>query len=214
MTYPPSKTCMIAQKWDRKYAQTKELLYGDEPSAYLVETYTNNDPQQFEQRIAFLPGDGEGRHSRFLAKRGMRVLTCDLSPIAVSKAKLQDQIYHVHIERFVAHATRLPLPKHSIDFVAMMYLQVPPDERRAIIQQIIYILKPGGCLLVEGFHPDHVSLLKKGPGDVALTYDPEEFVSEAKPLRLKQAHVGEEDLQDGTGHQGPAFLTKMLFLKD
>lgn len=200
-----------AHQWDNKYQTAKGLLYGDKASDYLA---TCIKKHQLPIGKAFLPGDGEGRHARFLARLGYDVVACDISHVAVTKAKAEDKREQLILGRVVADAKRPPFAPNSMDLVAVMYVHVPPDERRIILRAAAHLLKNNGHLVLEGFHPDQVTLLGKGPGRVELAYDPELICGELAPWRMLEAEVTQTTLNDGPGHQGEAYLTSMIFAKE
>jgi hypothetical protein len=114
----------------------------------------------------------------------------------------------------VAHGQQPPLVSNSMDLVAVMYVHVPPEERRLILRAAADLLKQGGRLIIEGFHPDQVTRLGKGPGREELAYDPEILCMEQTHLHMIDAQVRQKELNDGPGHQGEAYLTSMFFAKE
>ncbi len=200
-----------AHKWDRKYLDAHGLLYGNKASDYLAFCI---DKYQIQVGKAFLPGDGEGRHARYLARLGFYVVACDISQVAVAKARAQSKHEQLVLGHVVAHGQQPPLVSNSMDLVAVMYVHVPPEERRSILRAAADLLKQGGRLIIEGFHPDQVTRLGKGPGREELAYDPEILCMEQTHLRMIDAQVRQKELNDGPGHQGEAYLTSMFFAKE
>jgi len=200
-----------AHKWDRKYLDAHGLLYGNKASDYLAFCI---DKYQIQAGKAFLPGDGEGRHARYLARLGFYVVACDISQVAVAKARAQSKHEQLVLGHVVAHGQQPPLVSNSMDLVAVMYVHVPPEERRSILRAAADLLKQGGRLIIEGFHPDQVTRLGKGPGREELAYDPEILCMEQTHLRMIDAQVRQKELNDGPGHQGEAYLTSMFFAKE
>jgi len=128
-------------RWDEVYAQEPHL-YTTAPNALLVETVRDLPPGK-----ALDLGMGQGRNSLWLAERGWDVTGVDISGEGVRLATAGGAALHtVHssIEDF-------DLGRAQWDLIAGIYVHgvlLRQSER------ITAALKPGGFLVVEGFHRD------------------------------------------------------------
>lgn len=94
-------------------------------------------------------GTGSGYVAVELAKTGMKVLACDLTPLAVNNLKRYKKQFSLkNLEVFVCPAEKIPLRAKSVDYiVANAILEHIPDEMAAI-NEWKRILKPGGRIFI------------------------------------------------------------------
>ncbi|MCF6148595.1 MAG: class I SAM-dependent methyltransferase [Candidatus Kuenenia sp.] len=138
--------------WDKRY-RTEEYIFGKEPVAFLKE------------HISLLPkgkaldlATGEGRNAVFLAENGFEVDCCDVSEIAIEKAKNLAKQNNVRINAFVADLEVYKLPKNSYDVISCFYYL-----QRDIIPQIKDALKTGGMIIYETFTIENLERGFGGP---------------------------------------------------
>jgi 2-polyprenyl-3-methyl-5-hydroxy-6-metoxy-1,4-benzoquinol methylase len=96
---------------------------------------------------------GQGRNAVFLAGKGWQVTGFDISEKALALAKEQAQKANVKIETVLANDEAFDFGKAQWDLIAILY----PMEKRSYARAR-EALKPGGLVVVEGFH-----LTVKGP---------------------------------------------------
>lgn len=94
-------------------------------------------------------GTGSGYVAVELAKTGMRVLACDLTPLSINNLKRYKKQFSLqNLEAFACPAEKIPLRAKSVDYiVANAILEHIPDERAAI-KEWKRILKPGGKIFI------------------------------------------------------------------
>jgi len=134
------------ERWDEVYAREPHL-YTTEPNALLVETVRDLAPGK-----ALDLGMGQGRNALWLAARGWDVTGVDISGEGIRLAAAAGgnlRTVHSAIEDF-------DLGRAEWDLIAGLYVHgvLLRESRR-----IIAALKPGGLLVVEGFHRD---VMKEG----------------------------------------------------
>lgn len=192
--------------WDQNFS-IGGYKYGTAPNAFLVE-----QQQRFQPGSAVLvPGDGEGRNGVWLAQQGHRVTAMDGSAVGLHKAQA------LATERGVAVHTVLgdladwtPEPR-SFDAVVLVFVHLPPAIRVGAHRRLAAALRPGGWLLLEGFHPQQLQHRSGGPKDPAMLFTPELLRDDfAGLLEEKLAWEGEVALDEGPGHQGLAHTTRWL----
>ena len=140
------------KRWDDRYDQDRYIA-GKEPLAFL------------RDNIDLLPGGralvlamGEGRNAVFLAEQGLDVEGCDISPVAVEKAKQLAADRGVSIKAFEADLEGYTLKQEKYDLITdFYYLQ------RNLIPQIKAALKPGGIAIMETYTVANLELGLHGP---------------------------------------------------
>lgn len=147
--------------WSNLHATTSDdlaaVLFPDKP-AYFNRFFDRM--QRHALRSLKLPlagrklldlGCGRGRWLRFFQACGAQVVGIDLSEQAVRRC--QEQGFEAH----QGDVTRLMFPTASFDVVSSItvLLHIPPDQKRAAIQEIARVLKPNGlAVLIESTWDD------------------------------------------------------------
>ncbi|MBM4055898.1 MAG: class I SAM-dependent methyltransferase [Planctomycetes bacterium] len=138
--------------WDTRY-KTEEYIFGKEPVAFLRE-HIELLPKGKALDIA----TGEGRNAVFLAKSGFVVDCCDVSEIAIEKAKNLAAQNNVQINAFVADLEEYELPKNSYEVITCFYYL-----QRDLIPQMKEALKKGGMIVYETFTLENIEHGFDGP---------------------------------------------------
>jgi SAM-dependent methyltransferase len=193
--------------WDSRYAGDA-YAYGEAPNAFLASL-------SFEPGgRALVPGDGEGRNGVFLAEKGLRVETLDLSAEGVAKARRLAAARGVNIEARQADALEWDWPVGTYDLVALFYLHLPPPQRRALHATALAALKPGGRIVLEAFTPAHLEKQKAGarggPRDADLLYWAQDLRDDFAGAEIELLQEMETDLREGTLHVGPSAVVRLL----
>ena len=196
--------------WDQQFS-TPDYKYGTEANEFLREQAYRLAPAS----QVLLPGDGEGRNSVWLAQRGHRVTALDNSKVGLDKAlrlasenKVEVGVIHADLEHWVP-------PPDRFDAVVLTYVHLPASWRRVAHQRLMSALRPGGFLILEAFHPKQLRHSSGGPKDEAMLYTAETIRSDlaADPAVIMDeafAWEGEAHLDEGSGHQGSAYLTRYV----
>lgn len=135
-----------AERWDQVYA-SEPHLYTRDANALLKEVAGGLTPGR-----ALDIGMGEGRNARYLASLGWEVTGVDVSREGTGKAREQStgiQVVHGAIEDFDLGADRW-------DLILGMYVHGVMLRESA---RVVKALRPGGLIVVEGFHRD---VMKEG----------------------------------------------------
>jgi SAM-dependent methyltransferase len=96
-------------------------------------------------------GMGEGRNALFLATQGWEVTGFDISDVGIKLAREAAQKRGLKLEAVVDDADRFDYGRQRWDLVVGMYMHAVITRNA---EKIIDSLKPGGILVVEGFHRD------------------------------------------------------------
>jgi SAM-dependent methyltransferase len=123
-------------------------------------------------------GIGEGRNALFLATQGWEVTGFDVSDVAVKLAQEAAQQRGVKLEAFVEDANRFDYGRQRWDLVVGMYMHAVITRNA---EKIIASLKPGGLLVVEGFHRD---LNRRGVQGEYFGYQSNELLKAFERLRV------------------------------
>ena len=159
---------MDAAAWDGRYAAT-ELVWSSGPNQFVEQALTDLPPGR-----ALDLACGEGRNARWLAERGWQVTALDFSPVAIEKGRrLAEQLPEDQAGRIdwqVGDALSTPLPA-DLDLVVIAYLQIPAEERSAVMRRAFAALAPGGTIFVIGHDTTNLIEGTGGPPDPAVLYD-------------------------------------------
>jgi len=151
------------ERWETRFAGPG-YLFGTEPNAFLKSQAHLLRPGQKALSVAA----GEGRNGVWLAEQGLDVQSFDFSPVAVAKARDLARHRGVTLKTDVADLFTWPWPTAAFDVIAAIFFQFAgPETRDAVFAGIKQALKPGGLLLMEGYHVRQLGFGTGGPSDVA-----------------------------------------------
>jgi SAM-dependent methyltransferase len=176
--------------WDSRYAATTKL-FGDSPSPLLLEHRDLLRPGMEALAI----GDGEGRNGVWLAAQGLHVLSVDLSPRALARARARAEGLQVELATLCVDVVEWGWPRAAFDLVACIFVHFPPATRPRVHRAIIDALKPGGLLMLEAFHRDQAARGTGGPSDPDMLYtlhELEESFADCLILSLEQTETDVE----------------------
>ena len=196
-----------AEYWDHRYAGD-EYGFGTEPNAFLCAQLHRLRPGM----CALVPGDGEGRNGVWLAQQGLLVTTLDLSEVGAAKARRLAELRGVKIDARQADLRTWEWPEARYDVVALLFVHFDVDVRPALHRRMLAALKPGGLLIIEGFHPDRFGA-KGELGALGRHYSVEllrQDFAEARELELSEATV---NLAEGAWHVGEARVVHGVFAR-
>ena len=160
-----------------------------------------------------VPADGYGRNGLWLAGRGFRVSTVDLSPVGVERARKSAQAAGLAMSIEEADLATWTWPIGDFDAVASIFLHLPPEIRPQIHAQMLGALKPGGLLIIEAFTPAQLLHSSGGPKQVELLYTAEILRRDFDAAEALELHEVEIELNEGRMHRGPAAVVHGVFQK-
>jgi SAM-dependent methyltransferase len=159
---------MDADQWDHIYDQT-ELVWSAGPNIWVEQVASGLAPG-----TALDLGAGEGRNALWLAENGWHVTAVDFSTVAIDRARgLARERFGDAADRF--HGLCADLLSYqptagSSDLAMLIYLQLPPDQRRAVIASAASAVRAGGVLLVVAHDSDNLVHGYGGPQDPSVLY--------------------------------------------
>jgi SAM-dependent methyltransferase len=172
---PPEDHDSERRAYDEIYAQGE--LFRTAPNAFLVRTIAGRKPGR-----ALDVGMGQGRNALWLASQGWDVTGFDISPVGIAQARNEAEARGLHIDTYVTPYEDFSWGKEQWDLIVFSYF-FP----RAALPKVWDSLRPGGLILIEGFHADTARVRPIGGG-----YHDNELFQVLKDYRL----LLYEDVQD------------------
>jgi len=132
-----------AERWNERYAQDGERWLQQQPRRLLLEFA----PLLPVRGLALDAAGGVSVHGAFLARRGMRVITLDISRVGLQLAQQHAAAAQLPLQTAVADlAAPLPLPAAGLDLIVnFRFLE------RSTFADYRRVLKSGGWLVFETF---------------------------------------------------------------
>jgi SAM-dependent methyltransferase len=202
-------TAERAAMWDERYAG-EGFAYGETANAYLK----SQRARLKAGMRGLVPGDGEGRNGVYLAEQGLIVDTLDLSRRGVAKALALAQARGVALNAVEADALRWDWPREAYDVVALIFLHLAEDERRALHAKVVSALKPGGLVILEAFRPEQIARqaagARGGPRDANLLYRLDDLRADFCALDAIELTDADVDFDEGALHVGKGAVVRAI----
>jgi SAM-dependent methyltransferase len=192
-----------AIKWAARYA-ARSYAAGTAPNAYL----RSHAHRLVPNMRALCPGEGEGRNAVWLAEAGCLVTAVDFAPQALARAEKLAADRRVAITTIAADLSTWDWPAESFDLVALIFVQVTADERAKIHAGAVRALAPGGLLVLEAFAQGE--RLACGPPTDDARYSEALLRQDFAALDIQELLVGTTTLREGTAHDGPARVVRLV----
>lgn len=132
--------------WDRLYASTDELIWGDRELPFVGESI------RFLIERELLPPNphlldaaaGEGRNLPALLRTSTNVWACDASPAALSKLESR---FGTSVRPCECDLARMPFPSYTFDMIlACDIIETLPNPEE-VLMEMARTLRPGGILI-------------------------------------------------------------------
>jgi SAM-dependent methyltransferase len=173
---PPNPHESERKAYDEIYSQSSGV-FSAVPNAFMVRTIAGRRPGR-----ALDVAMGQGRNALWLASQGWAVTGFDISAIGMEVARTEAKKRGLIIETFVSPYEDFDWGKEKWDLILFSYF-FP----QAALPKAWESLKPGGLILVEGFHIDTARIRPLGGG-----YHDNELFQVLKDYRM----LIYEDVQD------------------
>jgi SAM-dependent methyltransferase len=167
---------MDAEHWNQRYDQT-DLVWSAGPNVWVEQVTSGLVPG-----AALDLGAGEGRNALWLAENGWHVTAVDFSTIAIDRAlglareRLGDAADRFH--GVCADLLSYQPAARSSDLVMLIYLQMPPEQRRIVLASAANAVRAGGALLVVAHDSDNLAHGYGGPQDPSVLYTATDITSD------------------------------------
>jgi SAM-dependent methyltransferase len=196
--------------WNQRYAAADGFLFGRAPNAFLAAEAHRLRPGQ---RILCL-ADGEGRNGVFLAKRGLEVLSVDISPVALDKARAYAAEQGAALRFEEANLASWAWPVARFEAVVAIFIQFAgPGLRRRIFARIVEALAPGGLLLMQGYRPEQLAYGTGGPPVAENMYTEALLRESFAALDILSLKVHDSAISEGRAHHGMSALIDLVARK-
>jgi SAM-dependent methyltransferase len=177
------------EDWNRRFRE-RGLVHGGQPDPTVVEEVARLAPGR-----ALDLGCGQGRNGAWLAARGWRVTGVDFSDVALDAARAA-----APAADWVEADLREYEPElGAYDLVLYAFVQLPGDERGAVLRRAAEALAPGGTLLVVGHDLSNLTEGWAGPSSPAVLFTPDEVVGEVEGLVAERAERIRRPVEDEDG---------------
>ncbi|MBA4303725.1 MAG: SAM-dependent methyltransferase [Sphingobacteriaceae bacterium] len=193
--------------WDERYAAA-DYVYGEQPNVWFAEKLA-----PLEAGRMLLPCEGEGRNAVFAARLGWEVVAFDQSEEGRHKAMALAARHQQQISYELADALIFTNPQ-PFDAVALVFAHMPEPLRAAFHQRMADLLKPGGTLILEGFHTTQLGRSSGGPRELSMLFTPEMLKADFPDFTVQQLEVATVQLNEGPFHQGEAVVVRLLARKN
>ena len=175
-TKPPDAHESERRAYDEIYLKSSDI-FSTEPNAFMVRTIAGRKPGR-----ALDVAMGQGRNALWLASRGWAVTGFDISPVGIEAARKEADKLGLSIETLVTPYEDFEWGREKWDLIVFSYF-FP----KAALSKVWEALRPGGLILVEGFHIDTARVRPVGGG-----YHNNELFQVLKDYRM----LVYEDVQD------------------
>ena len=176
-------------RWNRMLTSEKPTFNTD-PNAFLVEMVKGRTPG-----TALDVGMGQGRNAIYLAQQGWDVTGFDPAEKAVAQAQATASRLGLKLHTVVQGSEDFAFGENQWDLIVLSYVSFRDD-----VGRIVRALKPGGIVVVEGFHRDMTRTSSIGGGVV---FDSNELLKLFAGLRVLRYEDADAKLDFGSG-QGRA----------
>lgn len=169
--------------WNQRYA-AKEYIWTVTANQFLV-AETADLPIGSALELA----TGEGRNAVWLAEQGWSVCAIDFSEQAIEKAEfLAESKGVLNRVKFKTEDLNKYLPEYDqFDLVTLIYLQLPFENMKSLLQNAVKSLKPGGVFLLIAHDPKNLTHGFGGPQQPELLYTKEQVIDVISDLVFSEA---------------------------
>ena len=188
--------------WDQRYS-AEEYAYGKEANVFFSSQLTDMAPG-----LILLPGEGEGRNAVHAAREGWTVEAFDQSNVGRSKALALASALGIEISYRVCELRDFIFLQNQYDAIALLFFHADPDSRLYLHRKVSEALKPGGKLILEGFHKEQLNNDTGGPKSLDMLFDEQTLASDFALLDTHLIERREVVLNEGPYHQGAAEIIR------
>jgi SAM-dependent methyltransferase len=178
------------EDWDRRYSEPN-LLWSAAPNRFLVAEASELAPGR-----ALDLACGEGRNALWLAGLGWHVTAVDYSSVAIAKARDRARDEGLEVDFVCADLLEYVPEEAAYDLVVVLYLQLPPEQRRRVLERAEKALAPGGTFVLVGHDLVNATEGAGGPSDAEVLYTPQQIVDDVPGLEIEKAERVLRDVAD------------------
>ena len=105
------------------------------------------------------------------------------------------------------------LASEGYDVVGLFYAHMPEPLRKPFHVRAMQWLRPGGTLLLEGFHAEQLGKASGGPRDEKMLFTEHMLSEDFQELDVSLMQQKSVELNEGPYHQGPAEIIQLVARK-
>jgi len=185
------------ERWNR-ILTAPAPRFNTAPNAFLVSVTAGVKPGR-----SLDVGMGQGRNTIYLAQKGWDSAGFDPADRAVAAAQEQAAKLGVKITTSVARAEDYDWGENRWDLIVLSYVGA-----REFAAQVVRALRPGGMVVVEGFHRDAT---RSQPIGGAVVFDTNELLRIFAPLRV--VRYEDADAKGDFGGQNDTRVVRLAAIK-
>lgn len=193
----------MKQFWDERYKEA-EYVYGTEPNDFFREKLAELNPGKL-----LLPGEGEGRNAAWAASQNWEVFAFDYSTEGKAKAESLAKARKVSINYRVEPLGDFQFVDEQYDAAGLFFFHAPVPMRQLLHRGVERSLRPGGVLILEGFHKDQINRNSGGPGNLELLFSEDELIDDFPQMEILELRHTLRKLSEGPLHQGEAEVLQL-----
>jgi SAM-dependent methyltransferase len=144
--------------WDERHAAGD--FEGDGPNPTLVLAVSGQPAGRSLELAA-----GSGTNAVWLAQQGWQTTAVDWSPVGLANGRAKASAPRVEVEWLERDLFTWSPPSRAFDLVVIVYLHLPPEERRPVYSCAAAAVAPGGRLVVVGHDRLNAMQGEGGPPD-------------------------------------------------
>lgn len=192
--------------WNARFDR-EDYLFGTEPAAFL----RDNAGLVPRNARTLCIAEGEGRNAVWLAQQGCRVTGFDGSSVALAKAQRLAALRGVTLDLREADIATWDWDAEAYDLVVAIHWQfTPPTLRDQVFAGLKRALKPGGRLMLSGYHLSQMDNATGGPRHPDHLYTTELLAAAFADLRILRLASYDKVLTEGPGHTGRSALVDLI----
>jgi SAM-dependent methyltransferase len=200
---------MMREMWDAHYGD-ESYIFGTAPNVFLASQQHLLKPGLQALAVA----DGEGRNGVWLAQQGLDVLSVDISPVGLAKARKLAAEKNVSIRFQEADLRTWHWGVEQFDLIVAIFIQfASPVERTQIFAGMKQALRPGGLLILQGYTPKQVEYKTGGPPQAENMYTEAMLRETFGDFDILHMREHEDFITEGTKHHGMSALIDMVARK-
>lgn len=193
--------------WNQRYA-AQEYVYGTEPNEFFRQELDKLEPGRI-----LLPAEGEGRNAVYAAGCGWDVHAFDHSEEGQRKALRLASERKVTIRYDLYDFESADYPEAFFDVVALIFVHLPGEKRKAFFHRLIKFLKPGGTMILEGFSKEQLQFGSGGPKDEDMLFSVAELEDDFADLKIMEISKQLLTIDEGDHHRGDASVVRLVARK-
>ena len=202
-----ASTTSSGQSWDDRYSE-EGYAFGTEPNDFLVEV-----ADRIPRGAVLVLGDGDGRNGVYLAECGHEVVSIDLSPVGVEKARALAASRGVSIDARVGDLATFDMGQEKWDAVVSIFCHLPAGLRADVHAGIHQALKPGGAFVLEAYNQANIGRGVGGPQSSDMTVELAEMKEAFDGWGMPVARTVERNIVEGKYHNGVSSTTQILAVR-